>query len=83
MMEKFPDFNEYQLAKYNNEASTKRKRKQNKSLSLKKEIQPNQAHGRRGNAAQSSEPNADMTPTIKQMIRLLHISAPVGPVMVG
>jgi len=69
---KFTNFDSYQLAKYNNEAALKRKRRK-----LKKELTK---HGKpipKPVSAQVKPPE----PTLKRMIRLIHISQPAEPVM--
>lgn len=68
MVDKFPDFDVYQLGKYNKEGSIKRKKKK---LRLRAEKEPQKA------AFQSGKP----TLTIKQMVRQLHISEPPYHVM--
>jgi len=66
LVDKFPDFDAYQLGKYNKERSIKRKIKK-----MKEE----QAKGKRAKAPEKPQV------TLKQMIRQLHISQPVLQVM--
>eukprot|EP01105_Mastigella_eilhardi_P019923 TRINITY_DN470_c0_g1_i2.p1 TRINITY_DN470_c0_g1~~TRINITY_DN470_c0_g1_i2.p1 ORF type:complete len:2366 (+),score=662.97 TRINITY_DN470_c0_g1_i2:216-7313(+) len=68
MVKKFPEFDVYQLGKYNKEGSIKRKKKK---LKLRAEKEPQKA------TFQAGKP----TLTIKQMIRQLHISEPPYHVM--
>jgi len=70
MVFKFPQFDAYQLAKYNKENSMKRKRKKAKALAEKLVAE--------GKAA---PPPPQKQITIKQMIRQLHINQPVPHVM--
>jgi telomerase protein component 1 len=67
MVEKFPDFDAYQLGKYNKERSIKRK--------IKK-IKEEKAKGNK----RAQMPEKPMN-TLKQMIRVLHINQPSLQVM--
>jgi telomerase protein component 1 len=67
MVAKFPDFDVYQLGKYNKERSIKRKTKKLKQEQIK------------GNT--SAKPPEKPMITLKQMIRLLHINQPHLQVM--
>eukprot|EP01129_Flabellula_baltica_P005804 TRINITY_DN2127_c0_g1_i1.p1 TRINITY_DN2127_c0_g1~~TRINITY_DN2127_c0_g1_i1.p1 ORF type:complete len:2266 (+),score=515.97 TRINITY_DN2127_c0_g1_i1:47-6844(+) len=69
MVDKFPDFDLYQLGKYNNEKSVKRKLKK-----AKEEKERNPDHPK------WSSPQKPLI-TIKQMVRDLHIKEPSFPVM--
>lgn len=75
MVAKFPDFDAYQLGKYNKERAIKRKLKDAK-------IAKAQA-AEAGDISVSAVPKAGEKPmlTLKQMIRQLHIAAPVQSVM--
>jgi len=68
LVEKFPDFDVYQLGKYNKESAIKRKKKK---LKLKAEKEPQKATFQEGKPAI----------TIKQLVRLLHICEPPYHVM--
>ncbi|KAH3757178.1 telomerase protein component 1 [Pelomyxa schiedti] len=68
LVDKFPDFDVYQLGKYNKENSLKRKKKK---LRLKAEKEPTKA------VFQAGKPPV----TIKQLVRQLHISEPPYHVM--
>lgn len=70
MVAKFPDFDAYQLGKYNKERSIKRK------LKKMKEDGKAKPQGRRGPVAQEKP-----MITLKQMIRVLHINQPHLQVM--
>jgi telomerase protein component 1 len=70
MVEKFPDFDAYQLGKYNKERNIKRKLK--KARVAKEKAKSDEP---------SDKPNTKPMLTIKQMIRQLHISAPNHQVM--
>jgi len=80
MQHKFSDFDAYQLAKYNKEGKAKRKAKkikkgkaeQNKKGGKSKEKEPEK---------RPELPSGKKELTMKQMIRLLHISEPVDHVM--
>jgi telomerase protein component 1 len=69
MVEKFVDFDVYQLGKYNKERSVKRKQ-------LKKRLQ---THSRSAPPPQTSSEKPTLT--LKQMIRQLHLSEPIEPIM--
>jgi telomerase protein component 1 len=68
LVDKFGDFDSYQLGKYNKERTVKRKaRRKREFLALF--------------PTHDFPPDAKPTLTLKRMIRLLHITAPVEPVM--
>jgi len=67
MVDKFPDFDPYQLGKYNKERAIKRKLKEKKEAPLE--------------AAPANKANEKPMLTLKQMIRQLHIATPVINVM--
>lgn len=77
MVAKFPDFDAYQLGKYNKERAIKRKIKDAKTAKAQA------AQSGEGSMAASMVPRAGEKPmlTLKQMIRQLHIAAPVNSVM--
>eukprot|EP00727_Mastigamoeba_balamuthi_P007200 m51a1_g310 hypothetical protein (2394) ;mRNA; f:402502-410085 len=77
MVAKFPEFDAYQLAKYNNEGALKRKKKK------LRERAERQQGGEGGEGEGGEAPRAQGKPavTMKQLIRQLHMSAPVQPIM--
>eukprot|EP01116_Phalansterium_solitarium_P003945 TRINITY_DN1478_c0_g2_i3.p1 TRINITY_DN1478_c0_g2~~TRINITY_DN1478_c0_g2_i3.p1 ORF type:complete len:2362 (+),score=859.43 TRINITY_DN1478_c0_g2_i3:58-7143(+) len=68
LVEKFSDFDGYQLGKYNKERSIKRKARKAKKAAAKAGLPPPEQSGKR-------------QVTLKQMIRQLHVSAPTFHVM--
>eukprot|EP01133_Synstelium_polycarpum_P005272 gene5272-6110_t len=72
MVEKFPDFDAYQLGKYNTEGKIKRRRKKLKAL-IKKNPEEKETL--------TKEFEANRTASLKQLIRVLHISQPNNNIM--
>ena len=87
MVARFPDFDEYQLAKYNKEKSHKKKKEPQKADNSKKSIivESNESESENSfmsdSDSESEEELERLSFTLKQLIRKLHIVKPVNHVM--
>lgn len=84
MVEKFRDFDVYQLGKYNKERNLKRKARKKREQQLQfPDLVPRMCRLRKNSQTlrQAFEPDAKPALTMKRMIRQLHISKPVEPIM--